>query len=315
MSRGIEDGGHLWWCRPRGVRLAVGGPAALCLGASLWETARRRITWEPGTVLRAEGVPRTGLAGEPADAYDVVAVSADDPTDAVRSQGWRLLGLRYGDDFPPPPPDAAEGRLSPLPGIRPQGLYEVPTDYPGEHLADFVHVDEEAGRIYVARREPARMTEYVLPLTGERRAALQAYAQAYGRAAAAYATIGANEGAAAALAGTVFTPHRLYRMLRVLAVRDAGDAAALTGRSPAQWADAGWNLDPLGSDLAGRSPRGPTRPAAGRPPRQPTSPMPKSAPRAPMSCAPTATWTVPGAGPVRMVRRFMGMPSYVNAPP
>ncbi|KOG61002.1 MULTISPECIES: hypothetical protein [Streptomyces] len=41
-------------------------------------------------------------------------------------------------------------------------------------------------------------------------------------------------------------------MLRILAVRDAADAAALTGRSPAQWADAGWNLDPLGSDLAGQ---------------------------------------------------------------
>ncbi|MET7435768.1 MULTISPECIES: hypothetical protein [Streptomyces] len=82
----------------------------------------------------------------------------------------------------------------------------MPTDYPGEHLADFVHVDEEAGRIYVARREPARITEYVLPLTGERRAALQAYTQAYGRSVAAYAVVGANQEAAAALAGTVFTP-------------------------------------------------------------------------------------------------------------
>lgn len=62
-------------------------------------------------------------------------------------------------------------------------------------LADSLHVDEQAGRIYVARQEPAHTTEYVLPLTGERRAALQAYAQAYGRTAAAYATIGANQAA------------------------------------------------------------------------------------------------------------------------
>ncbi|MET8565744.1 hypothetical protein ABZV75_36250 [Streptomyces flaveolus] len=83
-----------------------------------------------------------------------------------------LLGLRYGDDVPPPPADAAEGRLGPIHGEWPQGLYEVPTDYPGEHLADFLDVDGQAGRI-VARQEPAHVTEYVLPLTGERRAALE----------------------------------------------------------------------------------------------------------------------------------------------
>ncbi|MEV5177592.1 hypothetical protein AB0L10_42730 [Streptomyces flaveolus] len=48
-----------------------------------------------------------------------------------------------------------------------------------------------------------------MPLTGERRAALEACAQTYGGTAAAYATIGANQAAAAALAGTDFTPHRL----------------------------------------------------------------------------------------------------------
>ncbi|MEU8473436.1 hypothetical protein AB0F30_37220, partial [Streptomyces sp. NPDC029006] len=170
----------------------------------------------------------------------------------MRRQGWRLLGLRYGDDVPPPPADAAEGRLGPIPGKWPHGLYEVPTDYPGEHLADSLHVDEQAGSIYVARREPAHITEYVLPLTGDRRTALEAYTQAYGRSEAAYATIGANEAAATAFAGTEFTPHRLYRMLRILAVRDAADAAALTGRSPAEWAEAGWNLDRLGFDLAGQ---------------------------------------------------------------
>ncbi|MET7434516.1 hypothetical protein ABZT16_37085 [Streptomyces flaveolus] len=241
-------GDHLSWACPRLTHCEVVAGAMRLDG----ETARRRITWEPGTVLRVQGVPRTALAGEPADACEVVAVSTDDPTDAVRRQGWRLLGLRYGDDVPPPPADAAEGRLCPIPGEWPQGLYEVPADYPGEHLADFLHVDEKAGSIYVASQEPARITEYVLPLTGERRAALQADAQAYGREAAAYAVVGANQGAAAALAGTDFTPHRLYRMLRILAVRDAADAAALTGRSPADWAEAGWNLDPLGSDLAGQ---------------------------------------------------------------
>lgn len=40
--------------------------------------------------------------------------------------------------------------------------------------------------------------------------------------------------------------------MRILAVRDAADAAVLTGRSPAKWADAGLNLHPLGSDLAGQ---------------------------------------------------------------
>lgn len=121
-----------------------------------------------------------------------------------------------------------------MPGNWPDGLYEVPTDYPGEHLADSLHVDEQAGTIYVARREPGNSTEYVLPLTGDRRTALEAYAHAYGRSPAAYASVGADEAAAAALAGTEFTPHRLYRMLRILAVRDAADAAALTGRTPAE---------------------------------------------------------------------------------
>ncbi|KMS83424.1 hypothetical protein ACZ91_53230 [Streptomyces regensis] len=68
--------------------------------------------------------------------------------------------------------------------------------------------------------------------------------------AAAYAVVGANQGAAAALAGTVFTLRRLCRMLRSLAVGDA--AAALTGRSPGEWAEAGWNLDPLRVELAGQ---------------------------------------------------------------
>ncbi|POX60383.1 hypothetical protein C3492_26880 [Streptomyces sp. Ru62] len=61
------------------------------------------------------------------------------------------------------------------------------------------------------RRPPGTdpLTKYVLPPTGELRAALEACAQTYGRTAAVYATIGANQAAAAALAGTDLTPHRL----------------------------------------------------------------------------------------------------------
>ncbi|MEU8472753.1 hypothetical protein AB0F30_33565 [Streptomyces sp. NPDC029006] len=244
-------GDHRSWTSPSLTHFEVVAGATLLDVEEQGDSARRRITWEPGTVLRVLGVARTALAGEPVDVYDVMAVSTDDPTDAVRRQGWRRLGLRYGDDVPPPPADAAEGRLGPIPGNWPDGLYEVPTDYPGERLADSLHVDERTGTTYVARREPGHGTEYVLPLTGDRRAALEACAHAYGRSAAAYAVVGADE-AAAALAGTEFTPHRLYRMLRILAIRDAADAAVLPGRSPAKRAEAGWNLDRLGFDLAGQ---------------------------------------------------------------
>ncbi|MEV6404057.1 hypothetical protein AB0M58_14070 [Streptomyces bobili] len=239
-----------------GVRLAYAGEhtswtaprleaCELVVGELLLEGRgpQRRITWTPGTVLRVREVPRTSLRGQPADAYTIVASSHDDPNDHLRHAGHQLLGMRYWHDIPPAPADAFAGRVPTMPSDRPATLRYVPTDYPHGGIGDQLAVDPAAGIVYVHRSTMGGyFSEYALPLTDDRAAVIDAYEEAFSRSAAAYAVAGADPQAAARLSGTPFTPQRLYRLLEMMTVADADDAAALTGRTEEEWSTAGWSL-------------------------------------------------------------------------
>jgi hypothetical protein len=232
-------GEHSSWTTPR---LAACEPV---VGEFLLEGQgkQRRITWAPGTVLRVREVPRPSLRDQPADAYTIVASSHDDPNDQLRHAGHQLLGMRYRHDIPPAPADAVVGRVPPMPTDWPATLRRVPTDYPHGEIGDQLAVDPAAGVIYVHRSTVGGyFSEYALPLTDDRARVIDAYEEAFGRSAAAYAVAGANPQAAAQLSGTAFSPQRLYRLLEVMTVADAADAAALTGWTEKEWSTAGWSL-------------------------------------------------------------------------
>jgi hypothetical protein len=234
---------HESWTEPRLVDCEPVTGAVLLEG----DGPQRRITWTPGTVLRVRDVPRTSLQGQPDDGYDIVASSNEDPHDQLRRAGHRLLGMRYRHDIPPAPADASEGRLPLMARDWPATLRRVPADYPDGNGQWDLAVDPAAGLVYVHRSTIGGFfSEYALPLTEERAAVIDAYDQAFSRSPAAYAVAGANAGAAAALAGTSFTPQRLYDLLCIVRVRDAADAAALTGRSGDQWSAAGWTMAGFG---------------------------------------------------------------------
>ncbi|WP_030237432.1 hypothetical protein [Streptomyces sp. NRRL S-350] len=244
-------GEHESWTKPRTEYCTVVAGALLLEGHG----PQRRISWQPGTVLRVHDVPLTCLDGQNKDAYAVVATSDEDPHDALRRDAHRLLGLRYRTDIPPFPADASEGRVPGFFKDWPPTLRRVPTDYPRQRAEHDLAVDPQAGTVYVRRSAGGYFTEYVVPLTDERAALIERVEDAFTRSAAAYAEVGADAEAAARLTGTEYTPARLHPLLHTMAVRTGADARALTARTPQQWADAGWDLNshsqPAGQPMHG----------------------------------------------------------------
>ncbi|WP_439681682.1 hypothetical protein [Embleya sp. MST-111070] len=230
-----------------GVRLL--GGTTVVTGALLVKGrgTAKRIEWEPGTVVRVLDIPRPCLAGQPGHAYTVVADTDDDPADALRREGHRLLGLRHRLDIPPAPTDAFKGRLAAR--DRTAGMRVAPADYPHTDADDELVVDPDNGVVYVTRfgygvGRGRVVSDYVLPLTAERVSVLGAYEEEFGRSRAAYATAGANAEAAALLRAGGWTAQRLCEVRdELFAVVDADDARALLGRAPAEWTTAGWPME------------------------------------------------------------------------
>ncbi|MFE3205833.1 hypothetical protein [Embleya sp. NPDC059237] len=204
----------------------------------------KHIEWEPGTIVRVLDVPRPCLTGQPDHAYTVVADTDDDPADALRRQGHRLLGLRHHLDIPPAPTDAFNGRLAVR--DRTAGMRVVPADHPHTDADDELVVDPDNGVVYVTRfgfGGGRVVSDFVLPLTAERVSVLDAYEEEFGRSRAAYAAVGANAEAAAVLRAGGWTAQRLCGVRdELFAVVDADDARALLGRTPAEWTTAGWPM-------------------------------------------------------------------------
>ena len=233
-------GEHRTWTEPRLEECEPVTGSLLLQG----EGTQRRITWTPGAVLRVRDLPRTSLSSQPGTAHTIVASSYGDPNDQLRRDGHLLLGMRYRHDIPPAPADAFAGRVPTMPANWSATLRFVPTDYPHDGLGDQLAVDPAAGVVYVQRSSMGGyFSEYALPLTGDRLTVIDGYEEAFGRSTAAYAIAGANAEAAALLSGTPFTPQRLYRLLELMRVTGADDAAVLTARSEDEWKDAGWSLD------------------------------------------------------------------------
>ncbi|MFJ4515393.1 hypothetical protein [Streptomyces sp. NPDC088816] len=220
---------QLHGCTPHTGELSVEGTAD-----------SRRITWTPSALLLIEDIPRTSLDSLPADSYSIVRSGDSDPADALRRQAFALLGTRYHGDIPPAPDDAVPAE----PGWEnSQAFRHVATDYPGLSSAAEVFVDAQRSTLIVRRfGYDGRGTEYALSLTRERADVVDHMAEEYGHSLTAYASVGAGQDAARALLSTSWTPAALRRLLLVLRVEDANDAAHLTVRTPEEWLRDGWDL-------------------------------------------------------------------------
>ncbi|MEU0938989.1 hypothetical protein [Embleya sp. NPDC005971] len=253
-ARPQHDGTCLRWA---GVMLAATGEhhswrgkvqlhrADVIHGALLTEGegGERRVAWEPGTVVRVRDVPRPSLAGHSTDAYTTVADTDDDPLDALRREGHRVFGLRHHHDIPPAPDDASPGRPPRMANEWPATMRVVPTDYPCRDVQQELVVDPAAGLVYVYRSVRGGFhTCYVVPLTPERAAVIDAYDEAFERSPVAYATVGADAEAAALLARGGYTPQRVHDVRALFAIDDADDARALLARSKDEWGAAGWEM-------------------------------------------------------------------------
>ncbi|MFD4955617.1 hypothetical protein [Streptomyces sp. NPDC058451] len=208
---------------------------------SVGETSEgRRITWTPATLLLIEDIPRTSLDSLPADSFSVVRSGDSDPADALRRQAFALLGTRYHSDIPPAPDDA----FPPEPGWEnSRGFEHLATEYPGLSSAAEVFMDEQRSTLIVRRfGYDGRGTEYALSLTRERADLVDRMVEEYGHSLTAYASVGAGQDAARSLLSTPWTPAALRRLLPVLHVEDADDAAHLTVRSAEEWLRDGWDL-------------------------------------------------------------------------
>jgi hypothetical protein len=231
------------------VSATADGRAALLHGCTLHGGALsvadsgsgRRIAWEPGTMLLVADLPHTSARALPPSSYTTVRRSGADPADALRREAFVLLGTRYHGDIPPAPEDASPVEFS----WRDSRSHQpVPTEYPG--FADNAEVFLDESRVVLVVRRfgfDGHGTEYGLPATAARLDLVVRMRRAYLHSAAAYASVGAGPAAAGALADTPWTPAVLRRLLPVMSVRTAADAACLTGRSPEQWRAGGWPLD------------------------------------------------------------------------
>ncbi|MBM9502958.1 hypothetical protein [Actinacidiphila acididurans] len=207
-----------------------------------------RITWEPGTTVLVEDLPRTSVDALPRASYAMVRSSDADPADALRREAFVLLGTRYHSDVPPVPEDARPAEST---WQDSRSHARVPTEYPG--LADNAEVflDEARATLLVRRFGfDGGGTEYALPLTRERSVLVDAMRREYLHSAAAYASVGADREAADTLRDTPWSPEALRRLLAVMSVATAADAARLIARSPDEWRRVGWPVDAAVDDAA-----------------------------------------------------------------
>ncbi|MFF2521274.1 hypothetical protein [Streptomyces liangshanensis] len=209
-----------------------------------------RVTWEPGTTLLVEDLPRTSVDRLPSSWYSLARSSDDDPADTLRREAFLLLGTRYHSDIPPAPRDA---RSADFTGQDRRGHEHVPTEYPGWADSAEVFLDEREAAIVVRRFGSAgHGTQYVLPATAGRLDLIRRMREEYLYSASAYASVGADPGAAATLAGTPWNPVALRRLLPVMAVRTAVDAACLISGTPDSWRRQGWPVDAADDSGPGR---------------------------------------------------------------